>query len=81
MTAKFDKNIPEPPVPTWRKPIGMLVILLFILIWCGVVVTLMDKISALNFWLQLPIYIFAGIVWIYPIKPILLWMNTGKFRQ
>ncbi|QTD57637.1 DUF2842 domain-containing protein [Parasphingorhabdus cellanae] len=58
----------------------MLLMLTFILIWCGIVVSLLDWISDLNFWLQLPIYIFAGIVWIYPIKPLLLWINTGKFR-
>ncbi|MEO9469038.1 DUF2842 domain-containing protein [Parasphingorhabdus sp.] len=83
MTAKPDipppHNPPEPP--SWRKPVGMILILLIILIWCGIVVSLMDWIDTLNFWAQLPIYVFAGIVWIFPVKPLLLWMNTGKFRS
>ncbi len=82
MTTEPDKQTPHnpPDAPNWRIPFGMILILVFILIWCGIVVSLMDWISNLGFWLQLPIYIFAGIVWIFPIKPLLLWMNTGKFR-
>ena len=71
----------DPSKPTWRMPAGMLLILFLILIWSGVVVTLIDQISLINFWLKLPLYIFAGIVWIFPIKPILVWMNTGRWRH
>jgi len=59
----------------------MILILVLILLWCGIVVSLLDWLSALNFWLQLPIYMFAGIAWIFPVKPLLIWMNTGKFRS
>ncbi len=83
MTAEPDKNTPHnpPDAPNWRAPVGVILILVFILIWSGIVVSLIDWISDLNFWLQLPIYIIAGIIWIYPIKPLLLWINTGKFRS
>ena len=79
MTEIPDHLIPDKPI--WRMPVGMLIILFIILIWCGIVVSLFDWISAINFWLQLPIYIFAGVIWIFPIKPIMLWMNTGFFRH
>jgi len=59
----------------------MILILILILLWCGIVVSLLDWIVELNFLLQLPIYIFAGIAWIFPLKPLLIWMNTGKFRS
>ncbi len=67
--------------PSWRKPVGMIFIILLILIWVGFSVTLIEALGDLNFWLLLPIYIFLGIAWIFPIKPLLLWMNTGKFRH
>lgn len=67
--------------PTWRKPAGMIIILLLILIWSGISVTLIEALGDLNFWLLLPIYTFLGIAWIFPVKPLLLWMNTGKFRH
>lgn len=83
MTAEPDpKPAHNPPdEPNWRQPFGMILILILILLWCGIVVSLIDWLSELNFWLQLPIYIFAGIAWIFPVKPLLIWMNTGKFRS
>ena len=30
--------------------------------------------------LQLAFYLGTGIVWITPLKPLLLWMETGKWR-
>jgi len=83
MTAPSDPNAPHnpPDPPNWRQPVGMILILILILLWCGIVVSLLDWIVELNFWLQLPIYIFAGIAWIFPLKPLLIWMNTGKFRS
>ena len=83
MTADPDPELPHNPPdrPNWRQPFGMILILILILLWCGIVVSLLDWLSGLNFWLQLPIYIFAGIAWIFPVKPLLIWMNTGKFRS
>jgi len=26
-------------------------------------------------------YLVAGIVWILPLKPLLRWMETGKFKD
>ncbi|MEW4466668.1 DUF2842 domain-containing protein [Parasphingorhabdus sp. JC815] len=79
MNANPDNPTPynPPSAPSWRKPFGIFLILGLILLWCGIVVTMMDWISGLNFWLQLPIYIFAGIIWIFPVKPLLRWMNSG----
>lgn len=79
MTAKQDDQ--SQMEPSWRKPVGMILMLLIILIWTGVSVTLIEALGALNFWLLLPIYIFLGIAWIFPIKPLLTWMNIGKFRH
>lgn len=79
MTPEIDNN--RRNQPSWRKPVGMIFILLLILLWCGIAVTLIDQLSGLNFWLQLPIYAILGIAWIFPIRPLLTWMNTGSFRH
>ena len=79
MTTENDEKSSDSP--SWRKPVGMLFTLLLILLWTGLSVTLIEALGDLNFWLLLPIYIFLGIAWIFPIKPLLLWMNTGKFRH
>ena len=76
-----ENNNIDPNQPTWRKPIGMLLIVFLIILWSGVAVTLIEALGDLNFWLLMPIYVVLGIAWVFPIKPLLLWMNTGKFRH
>lgn len=66
--------------PTWRKPAGMIAILLIILIWAVIVVSASDYINALPVLVQGVIYLLAGIVWIAPMRPLLIWMETGSFR-
>jgi len=65
-------------MPSLRKPLGMILILLIILAWCLLFASQIDRIAALNFWLQIPIYVVAGIIWIFPIRPLLRWMEPKK---
>ncbi|NVD27496.1 DUF2842 domain-containing protein [Parasphingorhabdus flavimaris] len=73
MTAKFDKDTQDRP--SLRKPAGIILMLLVILLWCGIAVTLIDYLDGLSFWLQLPAYIILGVGWIFPIRPLLTWMS------
>jgi hypothetical protein len=66
--------------PSWRKPAGMLLILLLIVVWAGLIVSQADHISALPGLVQIPIYVVAGIIWIFPLKPLLRWMELGRWR-
>ena len=66
--------------PSWRKPAGALGIILLVLVWVVVVATFSAEISALPILLQLPLYIVLGILWIAPLKPLLRWMETGRWR-
>lgn len=67
--------------PTWRKPAGMGLILLLILIWAGLVASQAERIGRLPWLLQAIIYCVAGIVWILPLKPLLYWMELGRWRK
>ncbi|WP_420822627.1 DUF2842 domain-containing protein [Sphingomonas flavalba] len=66
--------------PNWRKPAGMLMILALIALWSALVVGFSDVIGALPALAQAPIYLVLGIVWILPLKPLLRWMETGRWR-
>ncbi|WP_295497474.1 DUF2842 domain-containing protein [Sphingorhabdus sp. EL138] len=66
--------------PTWRKPAGMLAILLIILLWSAIIVSASDFIGAQNIAIQSIIYLVAGIIWIAPMRPLMIWMETGSFR-
>ena len=66
--------------PSWRKPAGMLLILTIIVVWAVIVVSLSDRIARLPGLVQALVYIFAGLIWIAPLKPLLRWMETGRWR-
>lgn len=66
--------------PSWRKPAGALAILVLIVAWCALVVSLSPVIGTWHPLLQLVFYVVTGIVWIAPLKPLLRWMETGRWR-
>lgn len=66
--------------PSWRKPVGMLVILALIAIWCALIISFSATIGTWHWALQALFYLFTGIVWITPLKPLLRWMELGRWR-
>jgi hypothetical protein len=66
--------------PTWRKPAGMLAILLIISVWSAIILSASDFIGTQNIAIQSIIYLVAGIIWIAPMRPLMIWMETGSFR-
>ena len=67
--------------PTWRKPAGMGLILLLITLWAVLVASLAGYIGDMPWPVQAIFYLAAGIVWILPLKPLLRWMELGKWRE
>lgn len=66
--------------PSWRKPAGIFAILALIALWAAAIASLSGEVGRWPIWLQSIFYIFTGIVWILPLKPLLRWMETGRFR-
>lgn len=66
--------------PSWRKPAGALLILLLIVVWSVLVASLSHPIGRLPALVQAVIYCVLGIVWILPLKPLLRWMELGRWR-
>jgi membrane protein YdbS with pleckstrin-like domain len=69
-----------PAKPSWRKPFGILLILLLILVWAAIVVSLADWLPPLWWPLKALFFVAAGIVWALPLRPLLRWMETGAWR-
>jgi len=67
--------------PSWRKPFGIFLIITIIVVWAVIVASWAGPIGRLPALIQIPIYLAAGIVWILPLKPLLIWMETGKGRE
>ncbi|MHA6720797.1 DUF2842 domain-containing protein [Sphingomonas sp. RS6] len=66
--------------PSWRKPAGALAIVALICVWVVMIASFSTAIGALPVLVQTVIYVAAGIVWILPLKPLLRWMETGRWR-
>ena len=68
-----------------RQPTGgsrseSLLILLLIAGWAVLVASAAPLIGGAPRWVHVVYYLVAGIVWILPLKPLLRWMETGRFR-
>ena len=74
---------PEPYQPSWRRSAGALLIFALILIWASLVVQLAGPVGKLPVLVQAVFYIVAGIgwIWILPMRRILLWSETGRWRR
>ncbi len=66
--------------PSWRKPVGVLAILALITLWAVVIASLSNVVGGWHWAVQAVFYLFTGIVWITPMRPLLLWMETGRWR-
>lgn len=67
--------------PTWRKPAGIFGILALIAVWAILIASLAGEVSKWPILVQAIFYLIAGIAWVLPLKPLLKWMETGRFRS
>ena len=66
--------------PSWRKGAGIAAIVLLILIWAALVASLAPMVGKWPILVQGAFYLVMGIVWIIPLKPLLRWSETGRWR-
>jgi len=71
-----------PPVarPSWRKPAGILLIFALIVGWSILVAMVFELIQGLPWPVHALYFLVAGIAWVLPLKPLLRWMETGRWR-
>lgn len=67
--------------PSWRKPAGVFVILTLIAAWAVLVATMSPQVGGWPVLGQALFYLIAGVAWILPLKPLLRWMETGRFKD
>ncbi len=58
----------------------MFLILTLIAVWTGIVASVSPWVGTWPVLVQAVFYLAAGIVWILPLKPLLRWMELGKWR-
>ncbi|MGI8932200.1 MAG: DUF2842 domain-containing protein [Sphingomicrobium sp.] len=67
--------------PSWRKPAGVFAIFVLIILWAVLVVSFSAQVGSWPVLAQGLFYLVAGIAWILPLKPVLRWMETGRFMD
>jgi hypothetical protein len=70
---------PETYKPTWRKPFGILALLLTLTGYALIVAGLSGLIGAQPVIAQTLIYVILGTVWLLPLRRFLIWMETGRW--
>lgn len=67
--------------PSWRKPVGMIAILLLLGIWCIAIVMIVEALGASPLVSGLA-FVAGGVAWLWllPMKRLLRWMELGTWR-
>lgn len=63
---------------TGRRTLGIFLILALIGVVAMIVLVFANRIALWPIWAQTLFYCAAGLVWLLPLKPLLLWMNKAK---
>lgn len=72
-------NEPESYKPTWRKPFGILALVLGLFGYALIVAGLAGPIGKMPVLAQTLVYVILGTVWLLPLRRFLIWMETGRW--
>ena len=64
--------------PSPRKLAGIALILLLIVIWAAFVASLAPVVGKWPVLVQAPYYLLTGVVWVFPLRPLLRWIERGS---
>jgi hypothetical protein len=68
------------PSPSARSLVGIAAIVLLIVLWAAFVASLAPIVSRWPILVQAPFYLTVGMFWIIPLKPLVRWIVSGRFR-
>jgi ABC-type Co2+ transport system permease subunit len=71
----------RPPQPSPRKLVGLGLILLLIGGWAAFVASFAQVVGRWPVLVQAAFYLFMGIAWVVPLKPLVRWIQSGSFRS
>jgi flagellar basal body-associated protein FliL len=68
------------PQPSARKLLGIAIIVAIIVLWAAFVASLAPFVGKLPVLVQAAYYLVVGVGWVFPLKPLVRWIQTGTFR-
>jgi hypothetical protein len=66
--------------PSPRKLAGIAIIVAIIVVWAAFVASTAPLVGKWPVLVQAAYYLFVGVVWAIPLKPLIRWIQTGSFR-
>ena len=66
--------------PSWRTPVGVFAIIAWIVLWVVAIASLSGSVGDWPVLAQALFYLVAGLAWVVPLKPVLQWIETGRFK-
>lgn len=63
-----------------RKLTAILLISLLIIVWAALVASLAPFVGQWPVLIQAPFYLVMGLAWILPLRPLIRWSETGRWR-
>jgi hypothetical protein len=67
--------------PSLRRPLGILGLILFLFFYVILAVALFEPVASLHVLVQLPVWLFLGLAWVIPMRPVMIWIETGTWRK
>lgn len=71
----------NPEKPSLRKPFGVLLLIVLLALYAVLAVAIAAPVTRLPALLQLPVWIVLGIAWVFPARPLIRWIEIGRFRK
>lgn len=65
---------------TLRRPIGILALVIGLFAYVLFAVWLFEPIGRLHPLIQAPVWLVLGIAWVVPVRPLIIWIETGSWR-
>lgn len=66
--------------PSLRKPFGVLLVVVYLVVYVIGSAMLFTPVERLHVLIQTPIWLAIGLAWVLPLRPLLRWMETGRWR-
>jgi hypothetical protein len=67
--------------PSLRRPLGIIGLIVFLFFYALAAVWLAEPVARLNVLVQLPVWLLLGVAWVVPVRPILVWIETGRWGR
>ncbi|MAP95075.1 MAG: hypothetical protein CMK07_09005 [Ponticaulis sp.] len=61
-----------------RKPLTIVILLAYVVGYIALAATIGSWLAESPVWMQIGYFAVAGIIWVFPLKPLFKWGNKGS---